>query len=137
MGKGSLISVIVGVTLVGLVLGISSFNEQAQAGGTIGGCDGFGENEIQHWDKIIFKVDQRLFNSFPSPAFPAILKPILTYDIKVPQDPISVTVLEKTVSKFLSDFDYKTKDGKKVRAVFIDIVDVEYEIACVFTGGPF
>jgi len=141
MGKANIISVIVGVTVIGLVLGLSSFNEQAEAGIIIlppptGDCGDFGVGITQHWDKIIFKVDQRLINSFPSPAFPAILKPILSYDIKVEQDPISATNLERAVSDFLNANGYKTSDGKKVRPLFISIVDVEYSIACPITSPP-
>ncbi len=135
MGIVNIILVIVGVTLVGLVLGISSFNEQAEAGGSIGGCDAFGENVIQHWDKIIFHPDIRLFNAFdPSPLFPPTLFPGITYDIKVEQDPLSLTNLEETVSKFLNANGYRTSDGKGVLPRFIDIVDVEYSIACPFTS---
>ncbi len=141
MGKVNIILVLVAVTLVSLVLGLSSFNEQAEAGIIIlppptGDCGSFGVGITQHWDKIIFKVDQRLINSFPSPAFPSILKPILSYDIKVEQDPISATNLERAVSDFLNSNGYKTLDGKKVRPLFISIVDVEYSITCPFTGLP-
>jgi len=131
MGIVNIILVIVGVTLIGLVLGISSYNEQAEAGGPIGGCGDFGEMELQHWDKIIFKPNQKLFNDSPSPLFPFVLSPNKIYDIKVVQDPLAVTDLQGTVSKFLSDSGYKTSGGSKVFPRFIEIVDVEYEIACV------
>jgi len=112
MGIVNIILVIIGVTLVSLVLGISSYNEQAEAGGSIGGCGDFFEGELQHWDKIIFKTNQRLFNDFPSPLFPSKLVPSRTYDIKVEQDPLSVTVLEEVVTVFLRDNGYRASEGK-------------------------
>ena len=130
MGKVNIITVIVGVTLVGLVLGISSYNEQAEAGAPFGiACESTG-GVLQHWDKIIFKPDIRFFNDSPSSLLPPFLAPGKTYDIKVMQDPFSVTELEGTVSKFLTDSGYKTLDGIKVFPRFILIVDVEYEKAC-------
>jgi len=140
MGKVNIISVIVSVTLVGLVLGLSSYNEQAEAGLSNGifiptedPCDSF-SGVLTHWDKILFKTNQRLFASEPPPFSSPILFPILTYDIKVEQDPISVTNLERAVSSFLNDSSYRTSDGSFVKDVFIIIVDVEYEIACVSLG---
>jgi len=133
MGKGNVISVIVAITLVGLVLGLSSYNELASAGIVIlppptgDFCDFDGVS--QHWDKIIFKTDRKLINDSPPPLFPSKLLPNRTYDIKVMQDPLSVTVLEDTVAIFLRDNGYKTSVGK-VFPRFISIVDVEYDIAC-------
>jgi len=135
MGKANIISVIVGVTVIGLVLGLSSYNEQAEAGISFPFTDPcIFDGVVQHWDKIIFKTDQRLFNTFELSLSPPILKPILSYDIKVPQDPVSVTNLERAVSDFLNANGYKTFDDKKVRPLFISIVDVEYSIACISTG---
>jgi len=135
MGKANLISVIVGVTAVGLVLGLSSYNEQAEAGLIIplGDCDNF-NGVLVHWDKIIFKTDQRLINAFPSPGVLSILTPSKTYDIKVVQDPFSITNLELTVSNFLNANFYTTVGEGKVTPGFITIVDVEYAIACTSTG---
>ena len=129
MGKVHIISVLVAATFVGLVLGLSSYNEQAEAGGTISDpCDSF-SGVLQHWDKIIFQTDRKLIHSFE----PTIL-PILHYDIKVQQDPFFVTNLEKTVRDFLNANGYTTTDKGKVRQLMIDIVDVEYDIACISTG---
>jgi len=140
MGKANIISVIVGVTVVGLVLGLSSYNDQAEAGMMpINGFNGFPptedpcnslRGELIHWDKIIFKTDRKLINAFPSPGVLPILTPSKTYDIKVEQDPFSVTNLELTVSKFLNANFYTTVGEGKVTPAFITIVDVEYAIAC-------
>ena len=137
MGKVNIILVIVGVTLVGLVLGLSSYNEQAEAGvETMGGCGDFFEGDLRHWDKIIFKTDRKLKDSTPSTLSPKILFPAKTYDIKVVQDPFSVTNLEQTVTSFLNADGYRTSVGKGVAPRFISIVDVEYSIACPLTGPP-
>jgi len=135
MGKVSIISVIVGVTLVGLVLGLSFYNEQAEAGLSVGGCgESFGGVQL-HWDKIIFEVNQNLFNKVgPKTLFPPVIFPTLTWDIKVQQDPLSATNLERTVADFLNANNYKTFDDKEVRPHFISIVDVEYDIACRSIG---
>ena len=135
MGKGNVISVIVSVTFVGLVLGLSFDNEPALAGigpfpppsGDL--CDSE-TGVLQHWDKIIFETDRRLITGFAPPPSPLTILPILTYDIKVQQDPFSVTNLERTVSDFLNANGYTTTGKGKVRPLMIDIVDVEYEIAC-------
>ena len=125
MGKVHIISVLVAATFVGLVLGLSSYNEQAEAGGTIGDpCDSL-SGVLQHWDKIIFQTDRKLINAFE----PTILS-VLHYDIKVQQDPFFVTNLERTVSDFLNANGYTTTGKDKVRPLMIDIVDVEYAIAC-------
>jgi len=136
MGKGNVISVIISVMLVGLVLGLSSYNEQVEAGLLPNGmffpepdCDNF-NGVLVHWDKIIFKTDQRLINAFPSPGVLSALTPSRTYDIKVEQDPFSVTNLELSVSNFLNANFYKTVGEGKVTPAFITIVDVEYAIAC-------
>jgi len=131
MGKVHIISVLVGVTLVGLVLGLSSYNEQAEAGGTISApCDSF-SGTIQHWDKIAFFTDRKLFN----PSEPTIL-PILDYDIKVEQDPFFITNLEQTVANFLNGGGYTTGNKGIILPGMIDIVDVEYAITCASTGPP-
>jgi len=139
MGKVNIILVIVGVTLVGLVLGLSYYNDQAEAGifplSPPVPCES-DTGVLVHWDKIIFKTDRRLFASTPPPFSSPILFPVLTYDIKVVQDPISATTLERAVSSFLNVNGYRTEDGSSVKDVFIIIVDVEYSIACPFTGPP-
>ena len=129
MGKVHLLSVFVGATIIGLVLGLSSYNDQAEAdeNGPMGDCDNF-SGILQHWDKIIFQTDRKLIHSFE----PNLLR-VLHYDIKVQQDPFLVTNLERTVSDFLNANGYTTTGKGKVRPLMIDIVDVEYDTACVST----
>jgi len=131
MGKVHIISVLVGATIVGLVLGLSSYNEQAEAGGPIGGCGLFAEGTQQHWDKIIFKTDRKIFN----PIEPALLQG-LHYDIKVQQDPFFVTNLEQTVADFLNAKSFKRGNGGSVLPGNIIIVDVEYDTPCTSIGPP-
>jgi len=139
MGKANNILFLVGFIAVGLVLGLSSYYDQAQAGmpSIIGEpCDSF-SGVLLHWDKIIFHPEVKMFNTFaPSPLFPPTLFTSRTYDIKVEQDPASVTNLEGTVAKFLNANGFRTSDGKGVSPKFIDIVDVEYAIACTTVTFP-
>ena len=130
MGKVHLLSLLVAASLVGLVLGLSSYNEQAEAGISIGpSCDTGGV--LVHFDKIVFQTDRILFNLF-QPA----LVPTLHYDIKVQQDPFFVTNLEQTVADFLNAKSFKRGNGGSVLPGNIIIVDVEYDTPCTSIGPP-
>ena len=82
------------------------------------------EDNLQHWDKIIFEV-----------AIPGSDLMEGPFDIKVKQDPNAVTDLQQEVADFLNDPDNKIPDKLKRASEFktddVDIIDVEYSTVCV------
>ncbi len=92
---------------------------------------------IQHWDKIIFEVvlgGGEL--SLISPDGETELEVEKEYDIKVLDDPNEVADLKQKTADKLNDIGYQkfTIQGPKpIRDFNVEIIDVEYAIAC--TGG--
>ena len=131
MGKITIVSGIVGAIIIGMILGLTTLNEPAEAGIVSGNCDG-GSGTIEHWDKIFFDIDRSVKHS----SLPNLLK-ARTFDIKVFQDPQTVTVLEETVANFLNAAGYTKFNGGPITPLMIFIVDVDYDIACIFLPpGP-
>jgi len=101
------------------------------------------QENVQHWDKIIFKVklkgnENKIFAPFDPEVRPAELLVGLTYDVKVLDDPAVVAELEAKVSSKLNEIGYQVekKSGQNTINQFIarsniEIIDVEYAIACI------
>ena len=94
---------------------------------------------IQHWDKIIFEVvlgDGEL--SFISPEGATVLDVDKEYDIKVLDNPDEVADLKQKTADKLNELGYEKftiQFPRPIRDFNIDIIDVEYAIACTSGGG--
>lgn len=92
-------------------------------------------DNVQHWDKIIFKNKKDLFKRADGGTL-AIEKGSIM-DIKVLDDPAKIEFpLQKAVDR--SNIPWKTEDGD-ITLKDLKLIDVEYAIVCVETGrdnGP-
>jgi len=88
-----------------------------------------------HWDKIIFFPQLELQNFEMPPLEPVMLSQLLTYDIKVLDDPDSVAFLEGKVVAKLNDLGYGVSGQPATKGMLnaltdVAILDVDYAIIC-------
>jgi len=98
------------------------------------------QENVKHWDKIIFEPklkgnENKIF--IPDVAF-SELREKKPHDIKILDDPDTVVDLERAVAQKLNDLGYfvEKQSGQNTINQFvsptnIEIIDVEYAIACV------
>jgi len=104
------------------------------------GCDGLGVDScgmdpftgqllvIQHWDKIIFENEEDLLDANEN-----IIEEDSIMDIKVLDDPNAIEFpMQKAVDK-LNGAGWTTEDGDPITLDDLELIDVEYAIACSST----
>jgi len=88
-----------------------------------------------HWDKIIFFPQIEMQNFEMPPLEPVMLSQLLTYDIKVLDDPDSVAFLEGKLVAKLNDLGYGISGQPATKGMLnpltdVAILDVDYAIIC-------
>jgi len=76
---------------------------------------------VQHWDKIMFTLENEIKNAAGVVVLPADTE----LDIKVLDDPTEISNVKEKVQKFISD-----KTSETVPLDEITIKDIEYAIIC-------
>ena len=120
----------IGAILLVSVLALGVLTPQTAAGGIRIGdsCD-----IVEHWDKIIFIIDEDESDVIPEELLETEL------DIKVRDDPGTVSDIKGKVRAFLEGGFFVDPTGdfieltpEQVAELELEIVDVEYAIVCAF-----
>lgn len=91
------------------------------------------EENIEHWDKVVFTVNVDLDTE--TPDIPPLLKADREYDIKfkeTPEEVASITDLKKKVQQRLASLGYGSTFTPQIfsNPDAVNIIDVEYSIIC-------
>jgi len=126
----------IGAILLVSVLALGVLTPQAEAGLANGNGNGviIGTpcDIVEHWDKIIFIIDEDESDVIPEELLETEL------DIKVRDDPGTVSDIKGKVRAFLEDGflvdptgDFIVLTPEEVAELELEIVDVEYAIVCI------
>ncbi|MDH3676993.1 MAG: hypothetical protein OEQ12_01680 [Nitrosopumilus sp.] len=97
------------------------------------------QENLQHWDKVIFNATLKGFDlNFVNPNDKTPLDEFGTFDVKILDNPNEVANLQEEVAQKLNSLGYQKNDLQEgiigIDGFNIDLVDVEYSIACVQPG---